>query len=524
MLQKKLIQVLNNIKHKKKICICLLVLSSFFFTFYYGFIGVFPLDSFLIYDAGYKIINGYHPFKDYWSITGPIIDYAQFIFFKIFGISWVSYVLHSAVINLLVTIIFFYFFLKLEIKIYYSFFYALSASILAYPSVGTPFMDHHAVIFSIIAVTFIILAFKEHKPLYWFLVPVILLTSFLSKQIPSAYLLILFFVFICIKIIFDPKKNLKIIKFLFFGSFFSIFLLFLIFSLNSIPISNFLTQYFLYPLEIGGERKVNMNLDFKNLISQFKFIYFSLIPLFFIIFKIIKKTKNIETKKDIFLIIFIFFAVACFIWGQLMTKNQILIFLLIPFCLGISHHFSEKYTKNNLIKFFIIILLVISTTKFHLRFNENKKFMELSNVNLNLAINSKILDKSLAGLKWITPEYPNNPQVEIEELVEIKRIILSDKTEKIIISDYQILPSILNLKTTAPNKWFDYLSVPDRENKYYDEYKNFFIQSLIKQNIRTIYYSKNKEKLFTNIFKDDCYKTEKIRKKFYKMEINKCLE
>ena len=80
MLQKKLIQVLNNIKHKKKICICLLVLSSFFFTFYYGFIGVFPLDSFLIYDAGYKIINGYHPFKDYWSITGPIIDYAQFIF------------------------------------------------------------------------------------------------------------------------------------------------------------------------------------------------------------------------------------------------------------------------------------------------------------------------------------------------------------------------------------------------------------------------------------------------------------
>ena len=207
-----------------------------------------------------------------------------------------------------------------------------------------------------------------------------------------------------------------------------------------------------------------------------------------------------------------------------MTKNQILIFLLIPFCLGISHHFSEKYTKNNLIKFFIIILLVISTTKFHLRFNENKKFMELSNVNLNLAINSKILDKSLAGLKWITPEYPNNPEVEIEELLEIKRIILSDKTEKIIISDYQILPSILNLKTTAPNKWFDYLSVPDRENKYYDEYKNFFIQSLIKQNIRTIYYSKNKEKLFTNIFKDDCYKTEKIRKKFYKMEINKCLE
>ena len=57
-----------------------LIISSIFFTFYYGFIGIFPIDSFLIYDAGYKLFNGYHPFRDYWSITGPILDYIQFVF------------------------------------------------------------------------------------------------------------------------------------------------------------------------------------------------------------------------------------------------------------------------------------------------------------------------------------------------------------------------------------------------------------------------------------------------------------
>ena len=148
MLQKKLIQSLTKNLFKKNYFIFFLIISSFFFTFKYGFIGIFPIDSFLIYDSGYKIFNGYHPFKDYWSITGPILDYIQFVFFKILGINWFSYVLHAAVLNLFITIIFFYFFAQLGIKTGYSFLYSLSVSILAYPSVGTPFMDHHAVIFS----------------------------------------------------------------------------------------------------------------------------------------------------------------------------------------------------------------------------------------------------------------------------------------------------------------------------------------------------------------------------------------
>ena len=66
----------------KKIFYFLIILNSFFFTFYYGFKGIFPLDSFLIFDAGFKVLNGAHPFKDYWSITGPILDYIQSILFN----------------------------------------------------------------------------------------------------------------------------------------------------------------------------------------------------------------------------------------------------------------------------------------------------------------------------------------------------------------------------------------------------------------------------------------------------------
>ena len=76
MQQKKLTQNLN----KKKIYfyIVLIFISSIFFNFYSGYRGIFPLDSFAIYDGGYKVFNGFHPFKDYWSITGPLLDYLQY--------------------------------------------------------------------------------------------------------------------------------------------------------------------------------------------------------------------------------------------------------------------------------------------------------------------------------------------------------------------------------------------------------------------------------------------------------------
>ncbi len=522
MLQKKLIQSLNNSQFKRNFYIFFLIISSFFFTFYYGFIGVFPIDSFLIYDAGYKILNGYHPFKDYWSITGPILDYIQFIFFKIFGINWFSYVLHAAVLNLFIVIIFFYFFNQLGIKTGYSFLYSLSASILAYPSVGTPFMDHHAVIFSIASGIFLFLAFLKDKPIFWFLVPIFLFASFLSKQIPSAYLLLLFFSFILIFWIFFKTKEFKFLFYLISGSILSMFFFILLILVNKIPLNSFFIQYILYPLEIGKLRSLSINYNFNNVFSQFKFIYFSLIPLIIVLFRLTKNKLNLETKKDCFLLIFTMLMTSIFILAQIFTKNQILIFFLIPFLIGVSHFFCNKYFNKKFILIFLVSILIISTIKFHLRFNENKKFMELSDVDLNLAVKAENFDKSLKDLKWITP-YNINPAEEIKNLIEIKEIILSDNTKKIIITDYQIFPSVLKLKNIAPNKWFDSMSVPSRNNKYFNIYKNFFIESLRIQKIKTLYIHKDKERYLKNIFNNDCYTKENINKNLSKIMIDNCI-
>ena len=106
--------------NSKIIYITLLFLSSFFFNFYYGYIGVYPIDSFLIYNSGYNVLNGSHPFKDYWSITGPLLDYLQAIFFFIFGINWFSYVLHASVINLILALFSYFVFKEIGNSCYFS--------------------------------------------------------------------------------------------------------------------------------------------------------------------------------------------------------------------------------------------------------------------------------------------------------------------------------------------------------------------------------------------------------------------
>ena len=45
-----------------------------------------------------------------------------------------------------------------------------------------------------------------------------------------------------------------------------------------------------------------------------------------------------------------------FIYSQILSKNQILIFFLIPFYLGISHYYLELYVKK-IFNIFCVLLI-----------------------------------------------------------------------------------------------------------------------------------------------------------------------
>ena len=59
----------------------LLTFFSFSINQYYGYRGILPIDSFLIFNSGFDFLNGHFPFKDYWTIKEPFIDFLQAFFF-----------------------------------------------------------------------------------------------------------------------------------------------------------------------------------------------------------------------------------------------------------------------------------------------------------------------------------------------------------------------------------------------------------------------------------------------------------
>ena len=205
-----------------------------------------------------------------------------------------------------------------------------------------------------------------------------------------------------------------------------------------------------------------------------------------------------------------------------MTKNQILIFFLVPFYLGIAHLYANKYFKNKYLIFFIIIIFSISLTKFHIRFNHNKKFMELSNVDFNIAINAKEIDYKLSNLNWITPEYPTNPKKEITYLNEAKKIISKDLKPKILVTDYQFLPAIISNKKVSPNKWYDDLSVPGKDNRFFKYYKSFFLNKIKAQKIENIYILGLEKENYIKIIFDNCLNEEKLNDVLIKLNLSKC--
>ena len=141
-----MIQIYNNKFYNSSfIYVFIIAIYSFCINFYYSNLGVYPIDTFLHYDSSYRILKNELPVKDYWIVSGFIVEYIQSIFFKILGTNWFAYILHSSSINLMISILVYYFFLGLKLNNYQSLLYTLSFSTLAYTVSGIPFVDHHAV-------------------------------------------------------------------------------------------------------------------------------------------------------------------------------------------------------------------------------------------------------------------------------------------------------------------------------------------------------------------------------------------
>ena len=517
----------NTLFNKENLFIIFLFLFSLLFNQYYGNQGIFPPDSFAHFDTGYRILIGEYPFRDYWLVSGPLGDYLQALFFYLFGVNWQSYILQASFINAVLTITTFIVLRNFELNIYYSFIYSLLFSVLAYPSSGTPFVDHHSALFSLLGMYFLILALKEEKKLYWILLPIFFGFAFFSKLVPSSYAIISA---ILILIYFSVlKKNYYWIKYSVFGSILFILLLLIVGKFQGISLSSFLEQYIFFPKTIGEQRVDEFNFTLRGIIGHYKFIYIAFIPLFYINIKKIFSIKNYFKEKDFFYFLCLFLFTFSLIFHQLLTKNQTFIFFLIPILTAFSHISLRVYKLNltNPAYIVMVILCLFATSKYHIRFNEERKFHELNYVNFELSSNSNKIDKKLSGLNWITPYFKSNPDEEINLINDVTFYLKKDPRNKMVMTHYLFFSVILDQKIFSPSRWIlqDGTTHPLKGSKYFSSYKNFFINIIKTNSIEVIYLIDPvaKSNVYDYISKN-CYHEKQMTKILYQYELRACNE
>ncbi len=505
------------------------MIYAYFISWYSGNRGVLPIDTFSFLDSGNSVLQGHLPIRDFWAFTGLIIDYIQSIFVLLFGNSWNSYLAHSSFMNIIATVSLFFFLKEFNLKLIYVVFYCISFATLCYPITGTPFHYMHAYIFSLISVFCTIIAIKNKNKLLWFSLPFICLFAFLSMQTPTVYILIILFFFLLYY--FLNRKDLKSLNFFLYGVICSLVLFLLFIYLTSTPLINFIYQYLLFPISIGEARissdtyayiRLAEQLNFKRIFGEFKFIHFFLLPLVIISFKNLRKNKHLDT-----LNIMIILSCLAYFFNQLITANQIYIFSLIPILAAVLQINLKILNIDS--KYFLIIILIVlfGTTKFHLRFNVDKKFHDLENIDKKQAINASQINKKFNNLKWISSF--DDPKNEIKVIKTAINVMTRDKRNKTLLTHYHFMSLVSDQKFNILNRWYLWSNDthPTENHKYYKIYKSFIKKNLKNNKIEVIYLLGQKNEInFENVknyFEGICFENKVIiPQRFSSHKIIKC--
>jgi hypothetical protein len=506
----------------------ILVIFSFCINFYVGSNGVFPVDTFIHYDNGYRILLGDAPVKDYWIVHGFLIDYIQAIFFKTLGNNWYSYLIHSSMFNVAITISSYFIFRLLKINIYFTIILSISVAFLAYPVSGTPFLDLHSTFFTLFAVYFLIFAIEKERDINWLYASIFLCLAFFSKQVPAAYTIIgLSFINIYISL---NKKKISIFFLYSAGAIVFLITLFLFLNIEKIPFQDFILQLFLFPPSIGTSRYDLYELSFKNIILDYKFIHIVFLPIIIINILNLVKTKSYYQSKNFQFFLLLFVLVFSTLFHQIYTKNQIYIFSLLPILMGFLLYYINfnTYKFRIYISYLVIALCIFTTAKYHFRFNMDRKFHELNNVSISNSIKATSIDQKLSGLNWISP-YFENPQEEIDLIKTLLTMLEKDNTNVMLISQYNFFSSLIDKKLYSPSRTYDSISYPRKNTKYFKNYQNHLINIIKKNNISKIYIFEEiskvnmNEKVFNYISKN-CFNEIILNKHLAILHIKKCPE
>lgn len=163
----------------------------------YGRIGLHPLDSPIVFDGAWRLLQGQRFFQDFDTPNGFVPIGLQAVFFKLLGVNWWAYRLHAGVMNGLFALTAVGVLRLAGARWWLALGYGLLSTVVFYPPMGVPYMEQHAFFFLLAAIFCTMAATKAtgRKQLAWVaLIPIACMLSILSKQSPGFFSIPLVFI------------------------------------------------------------------------------------------------------------------------------------------------------------------------------------------------------------------------------------------------------------------------------------------------------------------------------------------
>ena len=515
-------------KHSEKCVILILIIYSFFINHYYGFQGFNYVDSFQHITGGKKILEGSLPFKDYWMTnSGPLMDLMQAFYFKFFGISWNSLVLNASIFNVIFTLNTYFFCKLLNTDNLSKIFLPLCAATIMYPSSGTPLIDYHSIIVSMVGLTYFLYFLNKKNFFLLGFTPFFFVIALFFKQVPSFYIAL---IILAISLFLLFKKEKKVFFSQIIGSLIIIILSLILFNFLDIKIINIYEQYIVMPLSEYSFREENFDTSLFSSSQKIRYVVFLLIPFIFILFNKLKNKKINNNLLNLLLITGLFMTAIIhesYTWNQATTlgllpfisailiklsnnKSKLIEYFFYTLILGLILRliFSELYFlyivsflfvfyfifKNKLnsiaprINLLIIFYSILTTMIYYDKLIDSRRWQDIYDPNWKKnSLDAGKIDVKLKKIKWIS----NNPNTK-EEFVKVQKNLTylknnSNEGNYILITHYQIYNMILNSKNYSPVKywWLD-SSYPNSNIKLKKKFDSFFINQIKKNNITKI--------------------------------------
>ena len=205
---------------------------------------------------------------------------------------------------------------------------------------------------------------------------------------------------------------------------------------------------------------------------------------------------------------------------------------MIPLILGFANIQLNKIKINykNHLNIILILFCVAITFKYHLRYNIDRKFHELTNVKFSQAFEAKNFSTKFFGLKWITKNSKNSEKIEaeIKLLKKFKKILDLDRTNKIVLTNYSFFSVLSEENVSGFSRWYpgDNSGFPmkvwwNKENKYAQNYKDLITSIFRKRQIKSVYILPdiNKRNLLEYV-DSKCFNMIELEDRIIKYEVN----